>query len=275
MLDKIKLGLKREPKNLMYGVFFGLTSFWAILKPIIYFCKIDISGLWQFCLFLTIAVIIALIRIYPKDKVTFKLKNTNTNISIYFGDIFAEKDNIAVSVNEYFDSTLGRPVSDRSVHGMLIKNVLGGKQEIFDKAVEESLSKVQFENVDRQEGKSKKYAIGTTAVLEFGSNKYCLFALTKTDDNYTAYTSPSLILESLSGLWNKARDVCNGYPISIPLIGSGLAKSGLPPMRIIELILTSLLFETKKHEITSNVNIVLHSSVYEDVDLKQISYYWG
>lgn len=108
----------------------------------------------------------------------------------------------------------------------------------------------------------------------FWSNKYCLFALTKTDDNYTAYTSPSLILESLSGLWNKARDVCNGYPISIPLIGSGLAKSGLPPMRIIELILTSLLFETKKQEITNDVNIVLHHSVYDDVDLKQILNYW-
>jgi len=274
MFENIILGLKREPKRSLYAVFFGVTSLWALLKPIIDFCKIDISGWWQFGIFLIIAAIIALVRVYPKDKVAFKLKNTNTQISIYFGNIFSEKDNVAVSVNEYFDSSLGKPVSDKSIHGMLIKNVLGGKNQIFDEAVNKSLCNVTCKHIERQEGKTKKYPIGTTAVLEFGCNKYLLFALTKTDENYTAYTSPALILESLSGLWKEARNVCNGYPISIPLIGSGLAKSGLPPMRMIELILISLLFETKKQEVTSNINIVLHTSVYEDVDLMQILTYW-
>lgn len=274
MFKNIILGLKREPKKSLYAVFFGVTSFWALLKPIIDFRKIDISGWWQFGIFLIIAAIIALVRVYPKDKVTFKLKNTNTQISIYFGDIFSEKNNVAVSVNEFFDSSLGKPVSDKSIHGMLIKNVLGGINRIFDEAVDKSLCNVACDHIERQEGKTKKYPIGTTAVLEFGNNKYLLFALTKTDDNYTAYTSPALILESLSGLWKEARNVCNGYPISIPLIGSGLAKSGLPPMRIIELILTSLLFETKRQEVTSNINIVLHTSVYEDVDLRQILNCW-
>jgi Thoeris protein ThsA, Macro domain len=125
----------------------------------------------------------------------------------------------------------------------------------------------------RPEGKTKRYPIGTTVVLEFGRNKYLLFPLTKTDDNYI-YTSPSLILEALLGLWKISRNVCNGYPISIPLKASGLAKSGLPPMRIIELILRSLPFEAKKQEVTNTVDILIHRSVYDDVDLKQILTYW-
>lgn len=274
MFRDMMLGLKREPKKSLYAFFFGVTVLWALLNPIIDFFKIDISGGWKFGVFLIIAIIIALIRVYPKGKVAFKLKNTNTQICVYFGDIFSEKENIAISVNEYFDSCLGKLVSEKSLHGMLIKNVLGGKNELFDNAIDESLFGVAFESITRPEGKTKSYPIGTTAVLEFGSKKYLLFALSKTDENYMAYTSPSFMLESLSGLWKKARSICNGYSISIPLIGSGLAKSGLPPMRIIELILISLLFETKKQEITSNINIVLHESVYEEVDLRQIFNYW-
>ena len=75
-------------------------------------------------------------------------------------------------------------------------------------------------------------------------------------------------------LWEKVRCDCNGQQVSIPLIGSGLAKTGLPPMRLIELILISILNETKKNEITSKINIILHDSVFEDVDLTKILEYW-
>ena len=203
------------------------------------------------------------------------MQNTNTKINIYFGDIFKENHCIAIGVNEYFDSILGKPVSDKSLHGILIRNTLGGKKKIFDDAVNKTLKNEHYEVTQRAEGNKNKYKIGTTAILEFGNNKFFLFALTRTDYNFMAYTTPSLMLEALTGLWDKVRNECNGYPISVPLIGTGLGKSGLPPMQIIELILISILYETKKNQITDQINIVLHESVHNDVDLKTILNYWS
>jgi len=274
MIKNIVLGIKREPKNVTASFIFSFTLLWSFIEPSIAFLNIDIKGLYKFIIFIILSLIITIIRIYPKDKIHFIIKNTNTKINIYFGDIFKESHCIAISVNEYFDSTLGKLVSDKSLHGMLIKNVLGGKKELFDSAVINTLKKEPFEIIQRTEGNINKYNIGSTATLEFGNNKYFLFALTNTDENFVASTTPSLILESLSGLWNKVRNECNGYSTSIPLIGKGLAKAGLPPMRIIELILISILYETKKNQITDQINIILHESVYNEVDLKSILNYW-
>lgn len=273
-MHQILLGIKRDWFKFIFSAIFGYTFLWSLLEPAISFLKADIYGWPKFIALLLISLIIAIIRVFPKKRITIPLKNTNTKVNISFGDIFKQPHNIAISVNEYFDSKIGKLVSPKSLHGMLIEKIIGGKSEIFDNCINKELLNVPHEINQRTEGNHKRYPIGTTATLPFGDKKYLLFALCHTNEEYKASATPVILLEALDGLWKKARVDCNGYAISIPLIGTGLAGIGLPPMRIIDLILVSILIATKSTEITSEINVVIHSSMFDEVNLDHVLISW-
>jgi hypothetical protein len=273
-MKKILLAITRNPRMFAFSIFFGLTSFWAFLEPFISVCFTNINKYWFLLFFIPPSLVIAIIKTFPKKSISIELKNTNTVINIKFGNLFEQEGVIAIAVNEYFDSEIGKPVSEKSIHGFFIKNILGGKREIFDEAINNSLSKVSFIENIRDLGKSKKYPIGSTASLEFGNKKYLIFAMSKTNENYEAHTNPSLLFEALEGLLAKARSECNGHDFSLPLIGTGMSRSGIPSKYIIELILISILKLTKQSEITRNINIIIEDSRFDQIDLNEIKRKW-
>ncbi|MCF8000476.1 MAG: DUF6430 domain-containing protein [Halanaerobiales bacterium] len=275
MLNKINIGIKRDTKKAFLSIIFSYTFLWSIIEPSIRFLNFNVVGIWKYLVLLLCSIIVGLYRVFPKDEIQFFLKNTNTKIKIKFGDVFEEDTNIAIAVNEFFDSKIGKPVSPKSLHGIIIKEILGNKKEIFDKAVKEELKNKEYIKVNRKIGKIKKYDIGTTVPLKFRDQKYFLFALSKTDENHKAYSNAKLLLKSLDGLWRKTRVESNGMPLSIPLVGTGLSGIGLPPMQIIELILISILSASKKQEITSEIKLVISPVFFEKVNLNLINQYWG
>jgi hypothetical protein len=274
-MKKLIISISRNPKLFGVSLFFGLTTIWALLEPFVSIYFESINKYWFLLIFLFPSIIIAFIRTFPKNSIVIKLRNTNAIINIKFGDIFNENGNIAIAVNEYFDSEIGSPVSPESIHGYFIKNVLGNKQELFDNAVYKSLKGIPSIHHMRNFGKKEIYPIGTTAVLEFGEKKYLLFALAKTNEQYEAYTTPSLLLEALNGMLVKARSECNGYPLNVPLVGTGLSRSGIPPKYIIELLLISILRVSKDAEITKEINIVITEKLFDEIDLNEIAKRWN
>jgi hypothetical protein len=273
--DKIQLAITRNPKRFVISLFFGITTLWALLEPFITVCFPGINKYWFVVTFLILSLIIAIIRVYPKNSIRIILNNTNTIVNVKFGDLFEEKGNIAIAVNEYFDSEIGKPVSDKSIHGILITKILGGRSELFDKAINETLSDVPYVENKRALGKSKIYPIGSTASLKYGDKNYLLFALAKTNDKYEAHTSPGLLFDALEGLFDKARSECNGYELSLPLIGTGLSRSGIPAKYIVELLLISILKATSISEITRTINIVIDDFHFDQIDLNRIEQEWS
>lgn len=274
-MKKLLISISKNPRLFCVSLFFGLTTIWALLEPFVSICFQNINKYWFLLIFLFPSIIIAFIRTFPKNSVKINLKNTNAIINIKFADIFNENGNIAIAVNEYFDSEIGRLVSPESLHGCFIKNILGNKQELFDDAVSKSLKGIHSTHYKRDSGKQEIYPIGTTAILEFGEKKYLLFALAKTNEQYEAYTSPSMLLEALDGMLVKARAECNGYPLNIPLVGTGLSRSGIPPKYIIDLLLISILKASKKAEITKEINIVITKKLFDEVNLNEIVKKWN
>ena len=68
---------------------------------------------------------------------------------------------------------------------------------------------------------------------------------------------------------------CSGrQTVSIPLIGSGAAGVGLPNNILIHIIICSILKSTQKQEITKEIRIVLHESLFEEIELRQIKKQW-
>lgn len=275
-MKKLLTGIKRNPKRFLYAIVFGFTTLWTVLEPI--FALLDIQTKNNSCCYLTayiiISFIIAMIVVYPKKKVKFDLTNTNTKVEIVFGDLFSTSGHKVISASEFFDSKIGKPVSPTSLQGVFITKILGGHVNIFDNAVDSQLAGKQIENIQRVDGKTLKYEIGTTITIEHNQSTYFIFALTNTDNECNANSTPSIMLKALEGLWNKVRIEGNGIDINLPLIGNGLSRIGLPPSQLLQLILISLLKSAKEIDLSSTIRIVLTESVFDKIDLEIIKNNW-
>ena len=274
-MNSIIIALTRNAKIFAISLFFGITSLWGLCEPFFSVFSTDSNKYWFLLPFTIISLFIAFWRAWPKNKVNFKLPNTNTEIELKFGDLFETTGNIAIAFNEFFDTEIGKPVSSKSLQGYFIENIFGRKTQLLDDAIDKGLKDKHYANIQRQIGKNKKFKIGTTVPIEFGDKKYLIFALSRTNDNYEAYSDPSMILYALQGLFDTARIECNGYDLNLPLIGSGLSRSGLAAKYLIELILIGVLIATKKSKITDKINLIIHPSFFKEIDFNEIKRKWS
>ena len=180
-----------------------------------------------------------------------------------------------IPVNEYFDGELNGHVSENSLHGLFIKNVLGGQSEVFYNLTDIALDSIVAEKVQRKSGRDKRYPIGTVACIDVNETRYLLAALSKTDiQTLKASATIHELWDCLAGIWEGVRNYSNGNCVNIPLLGSGLSGVGLPPTNLIEIILISFVDYTKKKKIADKVTLVLHSRLKGEVDLAAIKRSW-
>lgn len=276
MINKIIIGISRHPRRFLLSVGFGYATLWTVLEPIFSIANLKTTG--YNCPYLIgyilTSIVIGIIVVYPKRKVQFDLNNTNTKVEIEFGDLFATDGHKVISVSEFFDSKIGKPVSPRSLHGIFIERVLGGHTNIFDDAVNSQLFGKHIDKVQRTDGKTLKYEIGSTITIEHNQSIYFLFALTRTDNDCNANSTPALMLRALDGLWDKVRIEGNGKDINLPLIGNGLSRIGLPQSQLLQLTLISLLKAAKERDLCSTIRIVLTPDVFDKIDLEIIKNNW-
>ena len=201
-----------------------------------------------------------------------------TKIKVFYGDLFKQDGYKAIAVNEHFDSIVDNMhVSEKSLHGMLLKKYWDNNVQDWDKQVEKELKSTKFVDIGQRDsgGKQKKYDIGSTAMVENGRNRFFCFALSKTDvDNLEAHATTEEMQKALSGLLQKARSVCAGEKLSIPLIGSGLSRTGIKTNILINLILIAIFEESKKKKITDEINIVLSGNMKSEISLLAIEQDW-
>jgi len=276
-MKKIYIGISRHPKRFLLAIFFGYITLWSILEPLFSILELKTTGYNCYCLvayFIT-SLLIAIITVFPKNKITFDLKNTNTKVEILFGNLFTSSGHKAIAANEYFDSEIGTPVAQKSVQGIFISNILGGHQNIFDTAVTTQLNSQHIAVENRKlHGKKLKYEIGKTIIINHNNSLYFIFALSHSDFNCNASSSPSDMLRALNGLWDSVRINGNGEDINLPLVGNGLSRIGLPPTQLLQLILISLLKSAKERDLSCTVRISLMQDVYDKIDLEIIKNNW-
>jgi hypothetical protein len=113
----------------------------------------------------------------------------------------------AIGVSEFFETELGTPVSDKSLHGAFLKRHFSGYTESIDNQLAAELKNEEpTEVADKACGKNLCYSIGTTAVVRVNEERYLLFALSKTNHENCASSGKFVgDLTSQSGLWLRKR----------------------------------------------------------------------
>jgi hypothetical protein len=204
-----------------------------------------------------------------------KIATTNTKIEVFFGDLFEQPGLRSISVTEFFESELGVPVSEKSLQGLFFKRCFGVGVKDFDKQLKDELKGVPSEEVVKRLGKTKKFPIGTTALIEVTGDKYIVFALAETDpETCKADSDVTKMWIALHCLWQRARIEAGGHPLNVALIGSGLSGIGLPSRDLLNLIILSAITETKENRITEVIRIVLHPDRFEEIDLRDVKKHW-
>jgi hypothetical protein len=270
-------GIATQPKKLGKHIFASFSMAFTIVKAVTHFFPaFKIDGIIPLSVILAGSILYGLNRVWKPSKSEFQIAHSNTVIEVLFGDLF-EVDGIrGIAVNEFFDSKLGKPVSDLSLHGIFLRKCFGGHPESFDTQLTKELSADSGEVVSKIDGKQVCYPIGTTALIEVNQDKYIVFAFAKTEPGTCkAFTNVELMWRSLHRFWIRARNECGGHPVNLPLVGSGLSGLGLPTRDLLNLILLSAITETKARQITGRIRVVLQKSRFKDVDLRDVKEQWG
>lgn len=269
-------GLVSHPWKTLQHVFTCFSVLFTIIKVIVqFFPAFRIEGSRSLTLLAVISLGWGLNKVWKPSNISIRVANCNTTIEVIFGDLFKQKGIKAIAVSEFFDSKIGKPVSDMSLHGMFIKRCLGGHSETFDMQVAEQLKDTESTEIEKVEGKTRRYRIGATALLKINEDCYILFALTHADPKTLKTSSDvELMWHALHKLWQRARNECGGHPLNLPLVGGGLSGLGLPTGDLLNLLMLSAITETKASEITQTIRIVLHRSRFEDIDLRDVKQQW-
>ncbi len=209
--------------------------------------------------------------------VTFSVRNTSTKLRIGYGDLFAVSSPVkAIPVNEFFDTEVGDLVSPASIHGQLIERVFGGHADALDRMISAGLDPSAAVRGERARGKQYRFPIGSAAKVEAATTLYILFALARTDSaTHKASADIPDLYKALLGLWRHVRIVGNGRQVAVPLVGGGLSGVGLPPNQLLYLIVMSLVEESKRSPIGSDIYIVIHPSYADAVDLNLVHREWA
>ena len=235
----------------------------------------------------------AFIEAVKKDNVAIDNKNAviwnngSNSIEIIEGDIFkfafenrsrTIKNIVVIPVNTAFDThvstkleTEGTPlVSENTLHGQwLIRWVRSGKSVTdLDSRIVESLNcqgKMPSNKSKTKNGKADCYEIGTTVIIDIGKAAFYLVATAAFDERNNAHSTREEIKTALIELLKIYDNFGQGYPMYIPLFGTGRSRAGLSYQESFELIKQTLV--ENKNRIQGHVKIVVVSEAMKNIKL--------
>ncbi len=269
-------GIADRPGRFVGGWFAGFSVLFTLAKAITQFVPgVEIKGSAWLAGATLLSAGYACWKVWKPSKVGIKLALTNTCIEVAFGDLFKQDGLRAIAVNDFFDSELGKPVSQNSLHGAFLKQCFGGHPESFDRQVGQELTNVNGVKTAKKEGKNIRFEIGTTAMVACNDDRYLLVAFAKSDEATCKAKADVIDMwRALHGLWERARLEAEGAAMNLPLMGSGLSGIGLPTRDLLNLIILSAITATKAGQITTRIRIILHEDRFDDLDLRDVQKHW-
>lgn len=285
----IKKLLSQDAFGRGYMWFSNLFTFIGILALFLSF-----DGLFDFitcwftklvCILLTVVVVyvimhgIAFWTYYEKQKrireVAISELGSNNKLYIKFGDLLGDeitksekRTNIVIPFNRCFDIEVNDSlISRNSLHGKIVNRLIESKkydkntlQEVMNAALRRvSNHSYVPEIVDKKFGNCVRYPVGAVASIPGIHNEYyfCL-GLSKFNQE-KAEPSKSEYQEALDRLVQRIVDLSQGYPVFIPLIGTGLSGVCADDKLALDILIHTI--KLRKEEIKCDIYIVLREEL--------------
>jgi hypothetical protein len=193
------------------------------------------------------------------------------------GDLFKQDTHIVVGMSDTFDTEIPDVISTSSIQGQFLTRIYESDRERLDSELESALkgkTLVKSEtSADKPKGKLNRYAIGTVAALGVADHYYFCVAYSKMSNSNVAQSSVSDLWLSLSNVWDAIREKAQRRPVSIPIVGSELARVSNLVSRadLVRLIILSFLTASREHVVTNELRIMVYLKDAEQMDLRELA----
>lgn len=251
----------------------ALKTFVAVVGGIWLF--IDIFGalkiidnqtlsLWYLAGLILIGFLAVIFTRRPVKRITCKCPGQDLKIEVLIGDLFDVVGQKIISTNTTFDTDLASGIiSTKSVQGQFTEKYFPGNIHGLNDELEKGLKDIQFSEIQKEEGKIRRYDIGTTVKLQMAGEMFYWFAMADLNKTNNAKTSQHKVIQALEGLWDFIENQGEKQDIVIPLIGSGLGRLKTTRKRLIVIIAQSFLNASENNLFSNKLKIVIPPS---DID---------
>lgn len=240
-----------------------IGAFATIVQVSEYISKTVADGLKNnvFYILSTLAVILLIYLLVTNFKISYRIKGTDVDIDIVFGNLFRKKGNKVVGVNTNFDTCVDvGKISPQSVHGQFVNKFYKNQQEKLKNEISQSLSKTRCISKNCSDGGSRqRYAIGDIAKIQIAEDFFYLLAYANLSKKWVPEVKEDDIKDSIPKLWDYVRsNAGNMSALNIPVIGTNFAKLQMSRSDVIKEIVRSFIIASKEKKITSKLRIVIY-----------------
>jgi hypothetical protein len=214
------------------------------------------------------------LRAYPRFALRHRIANADITLSIVVGDLFAQETHIAVGFSDTFDTAIGgdRVIHSSSVQGQLLRRVYGDDQRRLDRELSAALSGVKpagkESQADKPHGKLTRYPMGTVAVLGQPQRHVFAVAYGRMGNDMTVRAPVEDLWYCFSQLWEAVCRKGQRGPVSVPLMGSGLARvDSLDHENLLRLIVLSFAAHSRIELVCHELRIVVQPEDIARIDL--------
>lgn len=266
---KLLTSIKANRIRVTFASVFGII--WLFLEPAGLFLPEWLNwGWWGYIGLSSFSFLCAIALNIPRKLICRSLSSPDSTIEIKVGDLFDEPGHLVIGTNDVFDTELGEVIKASSVQGQFLTKIYCGDQRLLDAEIDAALDAYiadKKRELNKRKGKVWRYPLGTTLVLGFLEKRFFLNAYGYMGSDLRVQSTADDIWNSLSRLWEQVRLKGHGGEVSIPVIGSDLARTNLPRMTLTKLIVISFIAASKKDFVTKKLTVVIHPKDLDSVDL--------
>jgi hypothetical protein len=189
------------------------------------------------------------------------------------GNLFDQKANIVIGMNDVFDTKIGEIIKSNSIQGQFLSIIYKNNYKKLDKDINSSLLlKSGTKDINKTRGKNIRYPIGTILTLEVGKKKFFCVAYSRMGSNLKAQSNISKLTLSIEKLWEEIRIRGQGEKVAMAVIGSDLARIATATQsNIIKLIVSSFILASREAPITKELTVVIHSKNIEKINMLELN----
>lgn len=232
------------------------------------------------------STIVATVEVVYTNRVCIGESTTKNFVYVQYGNMFSPdvvkkdyngKQSIVISVNRCFDTIVDNQlISLKTQHGQAFQHLYREKRytpDSLNEAIFQSISNnISYQQLTRKEkpsGNLKRYDVGTIALLEIDNNaSYYLLGLSWFDSNLNAQTSIADFVIAVQKLIEFCNQKAQGYPVVLPLLGSGLSRTKIELSNILHYLTEA--FAINKEKINNDFHIVIWEGDKNKVSIKNL-----
>lgn len=253
------------------GIFGGI---WLFIEPAGLFLPERVNWGWRgYVGLVCLSLVLAVARNIPRTSLSRAFSSPDYTIEIKVGDLFDQPEHLVIGLNDVFDTELGEIIKQSSVQGQFLDRIYSGDRARLDAEIDAALQPLKDkaqEDVDKKRGKRWRYPIGTTLALGVEGRRYFLSAYGRMGSDLRVKSTVDYIWLSLTKLWQQVRLRGHGKGVSIPIIGSDLARTGLSRMALAKLIIFSFVIATKEGFVANRLTVMIRPEDLNSVDLAEL-----